>query len=78
MKENELHHHYGLLLGVKSPWAVEEVEWGCEWQEGGDPGGVDSGRGGPLSAMREVLSAGGPRSGAEAEAPGYDAGLKRS
>lgn len=27
MKENELHHHYGLLLGVKSPWAVEEVEW---------------------------------------------------
>lgn len=26
MKENELHHHYGLLLGVKSPWAVEEVE----------------------------------------------------
>lgn len=43
MKENELHHHYALLLGVKSPWAVEgvkldvagkRVEIGVEWTSG--------------------------------------------
>lgn len=45
MKElhNELHRHYALLLGVKSPWAVNEVnldmagkrvEIGLEWGQG--------------------------------------------
>jgi transposase len=41
--ENELHHHYALLLGVKSPWAVKgvkldvagkRIEIGVEWTPG--------------------------------------------
>jgi hypothetical protein len=45
MKEldNELHRHYGLLLGIKSPWRVsgvkldmagKRVEIGLEWGQG--------------------------------------------
>ena len=32
MKElhNELHRHYGLLLGMKSPWALGPLKCACD------------------------------------------------
>ena len=30
MLENELHHHYGQLLGINSPWAVQCVDLNLE------------------------------------------------
>ena len=55
MKElhNELHRHYGLLLGIKSPWGVsgvkldmagKRVEIGLEWAQGHGVPCADCGR----------------------------------
>ena len=55
MKElhNELHRHYGLLLGIKSPWGVsgvkldlagKRVEIGLEWEPGHEVSCAECGR----------------------------------
>ena len=75
MKElnNELHRHYGLHLGVKSPWEVDGVNLDMEGRRVEIRLELGHGTRRAVSGMRQGMHDGRPCAGADVAAFGHDA-----